>query len=584
MPEHTVVSDDLAGEQAYLENARRELARMRDKTLSARAAGGDRVSDEALALTLHRRAAQLVDDPTTALFFGRLDLTHEEHGQERWYIGRRHVDDERGDPVVIDWRAELSGAFYRAVPQGADGRAAAPPVRRRPRAADGLRGRAPRRAGGGRRGPQPDPRRGDRAAPRRPDARHRGDHPAGAGRDRPGRRRRRRSACRARPVPARPRSGLHRAAWLLYAYRDRLARSGVLVVGPNRAFLDHVSAVLPALGEVEVRHTTAEELVAGDARVRGEDATAVAVLKGDAAAGRGAASERCGRTSARRPRPSWCRAERASGGCPRTASTRSSTELRGADDPLRGRAAGAAAAPRAPRAAGHGAQPGTHRTTGCRTRWRGPRRSARTPRRGVAEARPAAGADRPVLLRRGPVDARVGRADPGRAGAAGLGDAAPVQGVGALVGRRPGPAGRAGRPARAHAEPRPRRPRRGAGPVADAAARGRPAVLDRFGDGARRHRAGDDAVGHRSWAVVAGAPGQAGRAHRDPRPGVPGAGVGHRLRGAAAAVDGARAGRAGLGPRQPAAGSTWSASRRLGWPARWRRSWRSWRRSPVRWG
>ena len=59
--------------------------------------------------------------------------------------------------------------------------------------------------------------------------------------------------------------GLHRAAWLLYAYREKLARSGVLVVGPNHAFLEHVGAVLPSLGEVEVRHTTVEDLVAGEA-------------------------------------------------------------------------------------------------------------------------------------------------------------------------------------------------------------------------------------------------------------------------------------------------------------------------------
>src|SRR4029453_12446798 len=124
MPE-THVTDELAREQAYLEKARRELARMRAKTLSARASGGDRVSDEFLAMTLQRRAAQLVDDPTTALFFGRLDMLGAEDGgssggtrgaapPERWYIGRRHVNDEQGDPVVIDWRADLSGSFYRA--------------------------------------------------------------------------------------------------------------------------------------------------------------------------------------------------------------------------------------------------------------------------------------------------------------------------------------------------------------------------------------------------------------------------------------------------------------------------------------
>src|SRR5690606_23198725 len=76
--------------------------------------------------------------------------------------------------------------------------------------------------------------------------------------------------------------GLHRAAWLLYAYRDRLSRTGVLVVGPNRAFLEHIGAVLPALGEIEVRHTTIEDLVAGDVPVRTVEDATVATLKGDA--------------------------------------------------------------------------------------------------------------------------------------------------------------------------------------------------------------------------------------------------------------------------------------------------------------
>ncbi|NAZ75569.1 AAA family ATPase, partial [Kineococcus sp. T13] len=82
--------------------------------------------------------------------------------------------------------------------------------------------------------------------------------------------------------------GLHRAAWLLYAHRERLQRQGVLVLGPNRAFLQHVSAVLPALGEVQVEQRTVAELVAGAAEgrapvhVRAEEDAAVATLKGDA--------------------------------------------------------------------------------------------------------------------------------------------------------------------------------------------------------------------------------------------------------------------------------------------------------------
>ncbi len=279
MPDDAVVTDDLAREQAYLETARRELARMREKTLSARASGGDRVSDEFLAMTLQRRAAQLVDDPTTALFFGRLDLTHEEHGQERWYIGRRHVNDELGDPVVIDWRAELSGAFYRA----SRGQPMGVRLRRRFGVDHGRltayedehlldrteHERRSRILAGEIERPRVGPMR-DIVATIQPEQDEIVRADAGT------------TLCvQGAPGTGKTAVGLHRAAWLLYAFRDRLLRSGVLVVGPNRAFLDHIGAVLPALGEVEVGHTTAEELVGGGA-VRGRDSTAAAVLKGDA--------------------------------------------------------------------------------------------------------------------------------------------------------------------------------------------------------------------------------------------------------------------------------------------------------------
>jgi DNA helicase IV len=281
MPENTAVTDELASEQAYLENARRELTRMREKTLSARASGGDRVSDEFLAMTLARRAAGLVDDPATALFFGRLDLTHEEHGQERWYIGRRHVNDEMGDPVVIDWRAELSGAFYRASrgqPMGVRLRRRFGVDHGRLTAYEDEHLVAPEAGDVGRsqilvdeiERPRVGPMR-DIVATIQPEQDEIVRADAGT------------TVCvQGAPGTGKTAVGLHRAAWLLYAYRDRLLRSGVLVVGPNRAFLDHIGAVLPALGEVEVGHTTAEELVGGGSAVRGRDSTAAAVLKGDA--------------------------------------------------------------------------------------------------------------------------------------------------------------------------------------------------------------------------------------------------------------------------------------------------------------
>ena len=74
--------------------------------------------------------------------------------------------------------------------------------------------------------------------------------------------------------------GLHRASYLLYSNRDTLARRGVLVVGPNRTFMEYVSHVLPALGEGAVEQRAVGELVDGvEATVR--DPQPVAELKSD---------------------------------------------------------------------------------------------------------------------------------------------------------------------------------------------------------------------------------------------------------------------------------------------------------------
>ena len=76
--------------------------------------------------------------------------------------------------------------------------------------------------------------------------------------------------------------GLHRVAYLLYAYREQVRRRGVVMVGPNRAFLSYIRNVLPALGELDVTQTTVGELVAGSVPVRGSDDDASAIVKGDA--------------------------------------------------------------------------------------------------------------------------------------------------------------------------------------------------------------------------------------------------------------------------------------------------------------
>jgi UvrD-like helicase C-terminal domain/AAA domain len=78
--------------------------------------------------------------------------------------------------------------------------------------------------------------------------------------------------------------GLHRVAYLLYAYKEQVRRRGVIMVGPNRAFLSYIRNVLPALGELDVTQTTVGELVAaaGTVAVRGADTEAAAIVKGDA--------------------------------------------------------------------------------------------------------------------------------------------------------------------------------------------------------------------------------------------------------------------------------------------------------------
>ena len=56
---------------------------------------------------------------------------------------------------------------------------------------------------------------------------------------------------------------LHRVAYLLYTYRDQLAATGVLIIGPNATFLDYISHVLPELGETGVVLSTVGQLYPG---------------------------------------------------------------------------------------------------------------------------------------------------------------------------------------------------------------------------------------------------------------------------------------------------------------------------------
>ncbi|MGL5863508.1 MAG: HelD family protein, partial [Phycicoccus sp.] len=297
-PSATTITDVLAREQAHLDHARDQLRRMREAAdrLDAGTAG-DASSSELLGRVLARRVASLRDDPHTTLFFGRID-TQTEHGDETFHIGRRHVTDDRGDPVVVDWRAPVSTAFYRASPTepmgvrlrrrfGVDRGRLTAYEDDRPTLAD--RGHLHQPAHDG----------ADLASAETHTARRSAIVAAEIERPRSGPMRDivstiqpeqdeivrsglGTSICvQGAPGTGKTAIGLHRAAWLLYSFRSQLDRSGVLVVGPNRAFLDHIGAVLPSLGEVRVRHATIDSLL-DRGRVRAEDPIEVARLKGDA--------------------------------------------------------------------------------------------------------------------------------------------------------------------------------------------------------------------------------------------------------------------------------------------------------------
>lgn len=275
----------LDAERAHLADARAALRRMRAETSRgfAHAVAGNAVSTEHLKQTLYRRMRALEDDPDTPLFFGRLDYDRALGAEldETLYVGRRHVAGELGgDPLVIDWRAGMAVPFYRASavdPMGVRLRrrfgfhrgiltAFEDEDLTRSQAATSqlLRSEIER--------PRTGPMR-DIVATIQPDQDILVRADLG------------RSLCiQGAPGTGKTAVGLHRAAYLLYQFRGQLARSGVLVIGPNDNFLSYIGDVLPALGEIDARQETVESLLVASAGVpvRGADDGDVAVLKGDA--------------------------------------------------------------------------------------------------------------------------------------------------------------------------------------------------------------------------------------------------------------------------------------------------------------
>jgi DNA helicase IV len=250
---------ELAAERDHLSESRAALARMRGRAEALYFTGdqvaGDAYTAEQLGRHMARRVLELADDPTTPLFFGRLEFE-----DAHYHVGRRHVTDDSGEPMVLDWRAPLSRSFYRASvrdPQGVS-------TRRRFGFVKGVLtsfedehldrgeelGTTSRILTAEIERPRVGPMR-DIVATIQPEQDELVRADLGD------------SICvQGAPGTGKTAVGLHRAAFLLYLHRERLRRSGVLIVGPNTAFLSYISAVLPALGEVEVKQATVDDLVA----------------------------------------------------------------------------------------------------------------------------------------------------------------------------------------------------------------------------------------------------------------------------------------------------------------------------------
>jgi DNA helicase IV len=274
----TTQDPELRAEQDYLDHAHRSLSAMRahaEGLLSDLRSAGQPDLDYQAALA-HRVA--VLGESARPLLFGRIDET----AGASWHIGRRHVEDDLGDPVVVDWRAPVSMPFYRARVEEALGlqrrRQVMVDRRRVVAVADDLFGDGAGELSGTR-------LRGGDALLAELERARTGEMldivaTIQAEQD---------EIIRAPlsqllsvqggPGTGKTAVGLHRAAFLLYNH-PALARDGVLVLGPSRAFLRYIAQVLPSLGEEAVVQSTVSDLAPRRA-VRAQDPLDVRRLKGD---------------------------------------------------------------------------------------------------------------------------------------------------------------------------------------------------------------------------------------------------------------------------------------------------------------
>ncbi len=304
------LAQELALEQAHVSLLYQRLDAMRERTAQALgraiATGGSgtpaaRAERDAFVALYNQRATQLAG-VEERLCFGRLDLRSENPTpadggidedtasipQRPRYIGRLGISDDDRVELLVDWRAPAAEPFYRATaahPDGVVRRRSLSTSRRRVTslsdevldlvefAAHGVAGSSVVAGEGALFASLDAARTGrmtDIVATIQADQDRVVRAPlAGV------------LVVQGGPGTGKTAVALHRAAYLLYAHRQHIERTGVLLVGPNRAFLRYIDQVLPTLGEAEsVVMATPGELFAG-VRASTDDEARAAVLKGD---------------------------------------------------------------------------------------------------------------------------------------------------------------------------------------------------------------------------------------------------------------------------------------------------------------
>jgi DNA helicase IV len=265
---------DLPAEQAYVDAAYASLDRMKEALLRAAEAGATEISQQAIEDWATGRL-RTYEDADRGLCFGRIDS---EEAADPIYVGRRWVHDDDRHPLVVNWQAPAARPFYTATPGAPHGVRLRRRFRTKGRTVTGISDESL------------DGSLADAAASvddflleeleRARDARMR-DIVATIQADQY-------HLIAREPMPplviqggpgtGKTAVGLHRASFLLYAHRAQLRR--VLVVGPNPAFMEYVSHVLPTLGEDRVDQRAVAELVDG-AEVTRADTLDVQRLKAD---------------------------------------------------------------------------------------------------------------------------------------------------------------------------------------------------------------------------------------------------------------------------------------------------------------